>query len=37
MMIVWTHIKAENPNAARQLLEAQYGRGNVLGVPVQVT
>lgn len=32
-MIVWTQIRAANPNDAKQLLEAQYGRGNMVGVP----
>ena len=32
-MVVWTQISARNPIDARQLLEAQYGRGNVISVP----
>lgn len=32
---VWAQTSAQNPNAARLLLEAQYGRGNVIGVPTQ--
>ncbi len=32
-MVVWAHIQASNPIAARQQLEAQYGRGNVIGLP----
>jgi len=32
-MVVWAQIQAINPIAARQLLEAQYGRGNVIGIP----
>jgi len=34
MMVVWVHVQAQNTIAAKSLLEAQYGRGNVLGVPV---
>jgi hypothetical protein len=36
MMTVWTSVSATNSFAAKRLLEAQYGFGNVLGVPVQV-
>lgn len=32
-MMVWAHVKAQNTIAAKSLLEAQYGRGNVIGVP----
>jgi hypothetical protein len=32
-MVVWAQIQASNPIAARQQLEAQYGRGNVVSVP----
>lgn len=32
-MVTWAHIRADNPIAAKQLLEAQYGRGNVISVP----
>jgi hypothetical protein len=32
-MVVWAQIGARNPIDARQLLEAQYGRGNVISVP----
>ena len=32
-MVVWAQIRADNPIAAKQLLEAQYGRGNVISVP----
>ena len=32
-MVVWARIQASNPIAARQQLEAQYGRGNVIGIP----
>ena len=35
MMVVWAQIQAQNPIAARQLLEAQYGRDNVISVPQQ--
>ena len=31
----WAEVRASNPNMARQLLEAQFGRGNVVGVPVR--
>jgi hypothetical protein len=33
-MIVMAQVTAQNPFAAKLLLEAQYGRGNVIGVPV---
>jgi hypothetical protein len=36
-MVVWAQICARNPIEARQLLEAQYGRGNVIGIPQLVT
>jgi hypothetical protein len=32
-----TQICTKNPITAKSLLEAQYGRGNVLGTPVLVT
>ncbi len=35
-MVVWAHIDAANTIAAKSLLEAQYGRGNAIGVPVLV-
>ena len=35
-MMVWSQEKAQNTIAAKSLLEAQYGRGNVIGVPVLV-
>jgi len=35
-MMVWAQVAASNPLHARQLLEAQYGRGNVVGVAVPV-
>lgn len=34
MVTVWAQIVASGPIQARQLLEAQYGRGNVVGVAV---
>ena len=34
--VVWTQITAQNPIAAKSLLEAQYGSGNVIGVPTLV-
>ncbi len=33
-MPVWAQVAASNPIHARQLLEAQYGHGNVIGVAV---
>lgn len=33
-MIVWAQVQASDPAAARCQLEAQYGRGNVISVPV---
>jgi hypothetical protein len=33
-MIVLAQVTAQNTMAAKSLLEAQYGRGNVIGVPV---
>jgi hypothetical protein len=35
-MMVWAHVTAQNTIAAKSLLEAQYGRGNVIGVPVLI-
>ena len=35
-MIVWAQVTASDPNSARMMLESQYGRGNVLGIPVLV-
>ena len=32
--IVLAHVTARNTVAVKSLLEAQYGRGNVMGVPV---
>lgn len=33
-MIVLAQVTALNTIAAKSLLEAQYGRGNVIGIPV---
>lgn len=33
----WAQVQANNPLAARNLLEALYGRGNVVSIPVLVT
>ena len=35
-MVVTTQVQAENEIAARLLLEAQYGYGNVLHLPQRV-
>lgn len=35
-MVVTTQVQAENETAARLLLEAQYGQGNVLYLPQSV-
>jgi hypothetical protein len=35
-MVVWAEVRASNPIAARSMLEGQYGRGNVIGVPTVV-
>jgi len=32
-MVVWAQVQAQNTITAKYLLEAQYGRGNVIGVP----
>lgn len=32
-MLVWAQVTAQSPIAAKALLEAQYGRGNVVSVP----
>lgn len=34
-MTVWAYVTAQNPHAAKAMLEAQYGRGNVIGTPVR--
>lgn len=36
-MVVRAEVRADNPIAAKQLLEAQYGRGNVISVPSQAS
>jgi len=36
-VVEWTEINASNPIAAKSLLEAMYGKGNVVSVPVLVT
>lgn len=33
-MVVWATVAATSPIAAKAMLEAQYGKGNVLGTPV---
>ena len=33
MMVVWAQVTAQSTIAAKSQLEAQYGRGNVIGVP----
>ena len=33
-MQVWAQVQAQNTITAKYLLEAQYGRGNVIGVPL---
>lgn len=35
-MISWAQIDAENYNRAKIMMEAQYGRGNVIGTPMEV-
>ena len=35
-MMVWVQVNAQNTIAARSLLEAQYGRGNVVHGPTLV-
>lgn len=35
-MMVWAHVNAQSTITAKCLLEAQYGRGNVIGVPLLV-
>jgi len=37
MKVEWTEVNAANPIAAKSLLEAMFGRGNVVSVPVLVT
>ena len=33
---VWAQVQAMNPFDAKSMLEAQYGRGNVIGTPTLV-
>jgi len=33
-MVVWATVTATSPIDAKAMLEAQYGRGNVISVPV---
>ncbi len=35
-MMVWAQVTAQNTIAAKSLLEAQYGRGNVISLPVLI-
>lgn len=35
-MVTWAQISAENYHRARLMLEAQYGRKNVIGTPMEV-
>jgi hypothetical protein len=35
-MVVWAQVAAQNAINARSQLEAQYGRNNVIGVPLLV-
>jgi hypothetical protein len=35
-VVTWTEINAVSPIAAKGLLEAQYGRGNVVSIPILV-
>jgi hypothetical protein len=34
-MVVWAQISARSSIDAKQLLEAQYGRGNVISLPTR--
>lgn len=34
-MVVWAEVRAANPTAAKQLLEAQHGPGNVVSIPTR--
>ena len=36
MHVEWTEICAQNPVVAKSLLEAKYGRGNVMSIPILV-
>lgn len=33
-MTTWAEVRASDPIAARQMLEAQYGKGNVVSAPL---
>ena len=35
-MVVWAHVSANDSISAKQMLEAQYGRGNVVSIPTLV-
>ncbi len=35
-VVVWAQTSDSNPIDARQMLEAQYGRSSVVGIPVLV-
>lgn len=35
-MVVWAQTSARGPIEAKQMLEAQYGRGNVVSIPTLV-
>lgn len=35
MVTTWAEVRASSPIMARQLLESQFGRGNVVGLPVR--
>lgn len=35
-MVVWAQVSASSPIDAKQMLEAQYGRGSVISVPTEV-
>lgn len=34
-MVVWARVCADNPIAARMMLAAQYGAGNLVGLPTR--
>ena len=35
-MVVWVEVSAQSPNNAKSQLEAQYGRGSLIGIPILV-
>lgn len=35
-VVVWAYVTAANPIAAKAMLEAQYGRANVISVPTAI-